>query len=184
MTRDETKKILMVVQAAFPNYNPPDKTVAVNVWHSFLQDFDYNSAQIALKVYISTDTSGFAPSIGQLIDCIYSTRKTDGLTEIEAWNLVREAISDGYYNASKGFDSLPKEVQKAVGGAGQIHAWSQCSTDHVSTIVQSAFIKSYRSVLKEKKHNEKVPKSVKMLLNGVDQSELEKDGDAIEKQDI
>ena len=98
--------------------------------------------------------------------------------------MVREAISDGYYNASKGFDSLPEDVKKAVGGAGQIHAWSQCSTDHVSTIVQSAFIKSYRSVIKEKKHNEKIPKSIKMLLNGIDQSGLKKDGDLIEKQNV
>ena len=33
MTREETIKALMTIQAAYPNYKPPDKTVTVNTWH-------------------------------------------------------------------------------------------------------------------------------------------------------
>ena len=58
----------MMVQAAFPNYKPPDKTVAVNTWFLMLSDYPYQQVQMALKAYIATDTSGFAPSIGQIID--------------------------------------------------------------------------------------------------------------------
>ena len=68
MTRDETIELLMMVQAAFPNYKPQDKTVAVNTWFLMLADYPYQQVQMALKAYIATDTSGFAPSIGQIID--------------------------------------------------------------------------------------------------------------------
>lgn len=174
MTRDEVKKVLMVIQAAYPNYNPQDKTVAINIWYSMTKQFDYETAQMALKTFIATDTSGFAPSIGQFIECAYNVQAPNGLNELEAWGLVREAIKDGYYNASKGFDSLPDDVKEAVGGAGQIHAWSQCTTDHVVSSVQNAFIKSYRSVLAKKKKMEKLPIDVRKSIESSKYAEIEK----------
>jgi hypothetical protein len=66
MTRDETIKLLMVIQSAYPNFKPPDKTVAVDTWYTMLKDMDYNVVQMGLRAYITSDTSGFAPSIGQL----------------------------------------------------------------------------------------------------------------------
>lgn len=67
MTREGVIKMLMVIQASYPNYRPPDKTVTVNLWHEMLQEYDEESAMRGLKEFIKTDSSGFAPTIGQII---------------------------------------------------------------------------------------------------------------------
>ena len=32
MTREEVQDLLAMVQATYPNYNPPSRTAAVNAW--------------------------------------------------------------------------------------------------------------------------------------------------------
>ena len=92
MTRDETKQLLMMIQAAFPNYKIPDKSVAVNTWYIMLKDYDYKVVETALRTYIATDTSGFACSIGQIISLIQKCTVQEQLGEMEAWSLVRKEI--------------------------------------------------------------------------------------------
>lgn len=83
MTREEVIKMLMVIQASYPNYKPPDKTVTVNMWHEMLQEYDEASAMRGLKEFIKTDTSGFAPSIGQIVAKIESVRKRKEYESLE-----------------------------------------------------------------------------------------------------
>ena len=67
MLREEAAKLLMMIQGAYPNYKPLDKSVTVNTWHLALTDVSFNLAQQAFMVYLRSDTSGFAPTPGQLI---------------------------------------------------------------------------------------------------------------------
>ena len=83
MTRDDVIKLLMMIQAAYPNYKPPDKTVTVNMWHEMLKEYDEASTMSALKEFIQTDTSGFAPSIGQLIAKVDAVRRRYEIRELE-----------------------------------------------------------------------------------------------------
>ena len=46
-----------------------------------LSDYDYNLVAMALKAYILSDTSGFAPSIGQLVGKIQTLTKPQELNE-------------------------------------------------------------------------------------------------------
>ena len=83
MTREDVIKMLMIVQASYPNYKPPDKTITVNMWHEMLQEYDEASAMSALKEFIKTDTSGFAPSIGQIVAKIDLVRKRKEISLLE-----------------------------------------------------------------------------------------------------
>ena len=67
MTREDVKNLLAMIQATYSNFNPMDKTAAVNAWHMALEDFDRNQLAMAFKAYVRTDTSGFAPTPGKLI---------------------------------------------------------------------------------------------------------------------
>ena len=49
MTRDETINILMSIQAAYPSFRVPNKTVAVNTWYSLLSEYEYSQVSVALK---------------------------------------------------------------------------------------------------------------------------------------
>lgn len=164
MTRTETIKLLMVIQSAYPNFKPPDKTVAVDTWHTMLRDMDYNVVQMGLKAYITSDTSGFAPSIGQLINTIYLTQNPQELNEMEAWALVSKALRNGYYGAVEEFDNLPPLVQKAVGTPDNLRNWSQTNTESVENVIQSNFMRSYRTVVKREEEIKKMPADVQALI--------------------
>lgn len=164
MTRTETIKLLMVIQSAYPNFKPPDKTVAVDAWYTMLKDMDCNVVQMGLRAYITSDTSGFAPSIGQLINTIYLTQNPQELNEMEAWALVSKALRNGYYGAAEEFNKLPPLVQKAVGSPDNLRNWSQTNTESVENVIQSNFMRSYRAVVKREEEIKKMPIDVQALI--------------------
>ena len=166
VTRDETIELLMMVQAAFPNYKPPDKTVAVNTWFLMLADYPYQQVQMALKAYIATDTSGFAPSIGQIIDKIQMINSHAEQNEMEAWSLVSKALRNGNYKSREEFEKLPDLVKEAVGSPENIHNWAQADIKSVESVIQSNFIKSYRLVVNRQKEMQKLPKEIKSMISG------------------
>lgn len=68
MTRDETRNLLRVVSALYPNWHPEEISLAVDAWWTVLSDLRFDAASAALKEYAGTDTSGFAPSPGKIIE--------------------------------------------------------------------------------------------------------------------
>lgn len=166
VTREETIELLMMVQAAFPNYKPPDKTVAVNTWFLMLADYPYQQVQMALKAYIATDTSGFAPSIGQIIDKIQMINSHAEQNEMEAWSLVSKALRNGNYKSKEEFEKLPNLVKEAVGSPENLHNWAQADIKSVESVIQSNFIKSYRLVVNRQKEMQKLPKEIKSMISG------------------
>ena len=177
MTRDETIELLMMVQAAFPNYKPPDKTVAVNTWFLMLADYPYQQVQMALKAYIATDTSGFAPSIGQIIDKMQMINSHAEQNEMEAWSLVSKALRNGNYKSKAELDKLPDLVQEPVGSPENLHNWAQADIKSVESVIQSNFIKSYRLAVNRQKEIQKLPKEIKAMIS----SNKNFDGNRIEK---
>lgn len=165
MTREETIELLMMVQAAFQNYKPQDKTVAVNTWFLMLADYPYQQVQMALKAYIATDTSGFAPNIGHIIDKIQMITNPAELNEMEAWSLVSKALRNGNYKSREEFEKLPDLVKEAVGSPENIHNWAQSDIKSIESVIQSNFIKSYRIVVNRQKEMQKLPKDIKAVIS-------------------
>lgn len=155
----------MMMQAAFPNYKPPDKTVAVNTWFLILSDYPYQQVQMALKAYIVTDTSGFAPRIGQIIDKIQMITSPTEMNEMEAWSLVSKALRNGNYKSREEFEKLPDVVKEAVGSPENIHNWAQADIKSIESVIQSNFIKSYRLVVNRQKEMQKLPNDIKAMIS-------------------
>lgn len=170
MTRDETIKLLMVIQSAYPNFKPPDKTVAVDTWYTMLKDMDYNVVQMGLRAYITSDTSGFAPSIGQLINTIYTIQNPQELNEMEAWFLVSRALRNGYYGAIEEFNKLPPLVQKAVGSPDNLRNWALTDGKSIENVVQSNFMRTYRTVVNRENEIKKMPADVRTLIENVNKT--------------
>lgn len=170
MTREETIKLLMVIQSAYPNFKPPDKTVAVDTWYTILKDMDYNVVQMGLRAYITSDASGFAPSIGQLINTIYTIQNPQELNEMEAWFLVSRAIRNGYYGAVEEFNKLPPLVQKAVGSPDNLRNWALTDSKSIENVVQSNFMRTYRTVVNRENEIKKMPADVRTLIENVNKT--------------
>lgn len=164
MTREETKKILMVIQAAYPNYNVPDKITAIDTWFSFLGEYTYTQVDAAVGTYIRSDTSGFAPTIGQIIEKLQALFQKDSLNEMEAWNLAYKAICNSNYHADEEFEKLPELVQKAVVNPGQLKEWGQMDVETVNSVIQSNFMRTYRAEMIREKEKKKLSRDVLALV--------------------
>ncbi len=168
MTRDETKQLLMRISSVYPNWRPQaDLKYVVETWWEFLSEYDYGQMKLALKAYISSDTSGFAPSIGQLIEKTNFVHNPAELSEMEAWYLVSKALRNGYYHAEEEFAALPALVQRAVGAPSQLRNWAVTDIESVENVIQSNFMRTYRAVLKNEKEMDKMPEDIRKIMGEV-----------------
>ena len=170
MTREETVKIIRIMVDSYPNYKPNDISETVDVWQMMLSDYDYNLVAMALKAYILSDTSGFAPSIGQLINKLHEVQSPQELNEMEAWLLVGKALRNGTYGAVEEFNKLPPLVQKAVGSPDNLRNWAQTDSESIENVVQSNFMRTYRTVVNRAKEYRKMPKDIQALIESTDRS--------------
>lgn len=181
MTRDETIKILMVIQAAYPNYKPPDKTVAVNVWAEMLSDIPYEKVSAAVKMYIQTDTSGFAPSVGDVRERVCDIfAKEDDLNETAAWSLVLKAIRRSTYYSEEEFAKLPATVQRAVASPKQLREWATLEDvdGKTLTVIQSNFQRTFRVEQQRERERRKLSPDVLQLMQPINDHliEVKQDG--------
>lgn len=164
MTREETVKIIRIMVDSYPNYKPNDISETVDVWQTMLSDYDYNLVAMALKAYILSDTSGFAPSIGQLVSKIQTITKPHELSEMEAWSLVSKAIRNSGYNSVEEFAKLPPIVQNAVGLPDQLRTWA-LDENYNEQVISSNFMRCYRTELARNEELSKMPEEIKALID-------------------
>ena len=165
MTRDETKQLLMRISSVYPNWKPQaELKYVVETWWEYLSEYTYNEIKTALRAYVSTDISGFAPSIGQLIEKMRTISTPAELSEMEAWSIVSKALRNGYYGAEQEFEKLPTIVQKAVGSPSQLRNWSQTDAESVENVIQSNFMRTYRAVIARERELQKMPQDVKKIM--------------------
>lgn len=168
MTREETKKIIMIVKSTYPNWNPDSLSNTIDAWNLFFEEYSYNDISLALKTFVLTDSSGFAPSVGQIIE---NTRIADNYTimnETVAWGLVSKALRDSTYHAEEQFQNLPELVQRVVGSPMQLRNWGQTNIEAVETVIQSNFIKTYRAEVLKENQREKAPMVIRQQIKSVD----------------
>ena len=164
MTREETKGLIRSIVSLYPNWKPDNLSDTVNAWHWALEEYPAQAIKGALQIYLKTNTTGFAPSVSQLIASAYAPKKNNQLSEGEAWALVKKAIQDGGYHAEERFNELPPIIQKAIGSPNMIHQWSQTESDEVNTVIMSNFQRAYRTVLEREEFKEKVPEALSSLV--------------------
>lgn len=173
MNRDETKRIIRIMAATYPNFHPADMSDTVDIWASVLIDYDAREIEAGLKAYIATDTSGFAPSPGQIIGKIKTAKNSQELTALEAWSLVYKAICNSGYHADEEFAKLPEICQKAIGSPDNLKEMASMDERTVMSVEQSHFIRAYDTLVKRQNEYEEIPFQVKELMSGIRQKMLE-----------
>lgn len=176
MTREETIKILMVIQAAYPNYKPQDKTVAVNVWAEMLGDIPYEQVSAALKSYIQTDKSGFAPGIGDIREKVQMLFGEDiEINETEAWSLVLKAIRRSTYYSDEEFAKLPPVIQRSVSSPRQLREWATLEDvdGKTLTVIQSNFQRTFRTEQQKERERNKLSQDVLKLMKPLNNPQIE-----------
>ena len=164
MTVNDARKIIAVMLVSYPNFKPIDTELMATTWADMLNEYSYEQVNVALKCYITTDTSGFAPSIGQLIDKLKTVEQPQELNELQAWGLVRKAINNSGYHSEEEFAKLPPLVQKAVGTPGQLKQWGMSDIESIETVAQSNFMRTYRAVAKREDEVSRMPIEIRHLI--------------------
>lgn len=170
MNRKETSKIIAVLMASYPNFlnnkSANEIQATIGVWDEMLVDYSYQDVTIAIKTCIATDKSGFAPSIGQVINKIINFKiAPEQLTEQEAWNIISKAVKNSTYNATEEFNKMPEIVQKLVGSPSQLKEWGQMESSEIQTVVASNFMRSYKIRAASEREVQALPSDVKALIN-------------------
>ena len=154
---------------SYPNYKPNNISETVDVWNMMLSEYTYEQISVALKAYILSDASGFAPSVGQLVDKMKSITTPMELNEMEAWALVCDALRNSGYNYAEEYAKLPPLVQKAVGLPTQLQTWAL--TENLNKdVVGSNFMRCYRIEVERQKEISKMPQNVMEMLEKVSSS--------------
>lgn len=147
MTRDETKGILAMLDAMFPNAKLATKE-AVTVWHLTLEPFNYAEVRQATISFMRTDTTGW-PSPAKILACI---PRQEERPEGWLWGLAVKAIRNGIYGYKEEFEKLPQEAQEAVGDAENLRQWAMMNESDLS-VVESNFYRKLRTVRARKKES-------------------------------
>lgn len=159
MTRDDTVKLIKIMTDTYPNYHPENISDTANTWAVVLREYDFGEIKKGLMSFMLTDKSGFAPSIGQIVNL---AKRADDENGLEAWGKVRDAVRNSYYYSEREFATLPDDVKRAVGTPGQLRAWSIIDSNAFETVAQSQFLKMYAAEVKKTAENKKLPHALKM----------------------
>lgn len=164
MTREQVGELLMTIQAYYPNYNPPDKKITLNAWHIMLAEYPEELVLQALRACIATNTSGFAPDIGQIMSKIQTISQPQELDGMVAWGLVSKALRNGTYGAVEEFNNLPPLVRQAVGMPDNLKNWATSDYQTIETVIQSNFLRTYETVVKRANEINRMPDNIKSLI--------------------
>lgn len=164
MTEEQVGKLLMTIQAYYPNYNPPDKKVTLNAWYIMLAEYPEELVLQALRACIATNTSGFAPDVGQIMSKIQTISQPQELDGMTAWGLVSKALRNGTYGAVEEFNKLPPLVRQAVGMPDNLKNWATSDYQTIETVIQSNFLRTYEVVVKRANEINRMPDNIKSLI--------------------
>ena len=148
----------------YPNYKPNNLSETVDVWQMMLDEYSYNQVSIALKAYVTSDTSGFAPSVGEIVAKIQLVSQPQELDGMAAWGLVSKALRNGTYGAVEEFNKLPPLVKQAVGMPDNLKNWATSDYQTIETVIQSNFLRTYETAVKRANEINRMPDDIKSLI--------------------
>ena len=164
MTREETKAILAVLKAGYPNFykdmTKEDAKNTVDLWATMFADEKPQIVIEAVKSLICT--LKYPPTIADVKEKIALITQPPAMTEMEAWQIVRKAIS--YYNAEENFINLPPEIQKVVGSPNMLREWALMNVETVNSVIQSNFMRSYKAMAAREREYAMLPSSTKKFI--------------------
>jgi hypothetical protein len=169
MTRQEALAVMAMLKTAYPtfykNFNKEDINAAVNLWATMFSEEPIQVVNEAIKALMCT--LKYPPTIADVKEKIRKITQPDEMTEMEAWQMVRRAIS--YYHANEAFANLPSILRKIVGSPNQLREWALMDVETVNSVIQSNFMRSYKAKVAQEKEYAMLPSSTKQLIAGLAQ---------------
>ena len=162
--KEDFMKLVAVLRAAYNSDKfMPDKQSAL-VWYEMLKDIDY--PVLMQGCYKLIQSSPYPPTIADIRASCASLQAVERLSDLEAWAMVRKALSNGTYGAEQEYAKLPPLVQRAVGTPAVIREMAQADMESVATVFQSQFLRAYRAEVQRAVDMAKLSPKIRTLLEG------------------
>lgn len=144
MTFAEFGQLAKIMNAAYSGSTPMFSSAdQVKVWHSLLEDLDYEIAKKAVTNMILNSEE--RPKIATIRKAYTDIVSTPHLGEGEAWDMVREGIRNGTYGATEEFEKFPDAVKRAVGSPSSLSDWAMMNSEDIETVIHGLFTRAYRA---------------------------------------
>ena len=164
----ETAKLMAILETAYPMFyakkTQQEREDAIRLWAEMFADEPGELVAVAVKALIKSRVSTFPPGIGEITEMIQQITQPDQMTELEAWSLVRKAVSNSNYNSAEEFNKLPAVVQRLVGAPSQLREWAAMDSETLNSVVASNFQRSYKVRAKNERDYLALPSSVKTFM--------------------
>lgn len=151
MTKDETKMLLALITCTYPNWHLNNPEKAVEVWHKILEPDEYRLIENAFVAYTRTNTTGFAPSPGQL-HMLIADEVVSGKTDGEVLNMLILASRNANYGFEEEFQKMPPLLQKAIGTSTVIRSWGGMEQKDLE-YAHDRILRNYKTLLEQNKIN-------------------------------
>lgn len=166
LTKDQFKLLVAAMKAAYPSDKLIPDEDAAKIWYQMLKDLEYKSLSMALQKHMMT--SPYPPTIADLRK--HSTPEIDQMSELAAWALVRQAISNSSYHAEEEYRKLPPLIQKAIGNPANLREMASMDVATVNSVEQSNFLRVYRATVAREKEMLQLSPSMRELIGSTEKT--------------
>lgn len=152
---------------AFERFTQADYSNMELAWSMVLGEYSYEQAAMGLRTFLASDSKGFPPSVGQIVECMRkaSKRPEDEMLAAEAWEMVWKTIGDVKWdNPEEEYNKLPKKVQKIIGSAASLVEMAKMNTNDVLIGEKARFIHQYDAYTERENDYAKIPQEVRAKL--------------------
>lgn len=174
MTRAECKQLLMICEATYPNFKNSNPQEVLDAWFVILEEFDYKTILGALKVYIHTSESAFAPSVSQLIAMTRKPKELSGPDEVSVWREIRQAIRRGIYYHEEDFPKLSPIAQRLVGDPQQLREWACLPSEDIDNDIHKDIVFRFKALTERDKEISALPSEVRAQIGGENGNQLKR----------
>ena len=168
MKKSDTVDCLTYLSAAYPGaykrFTEQKFETLIAVWYNTFSEYPVEMVMVGVQGYISTDTSGFPPSPGQVIKIIQDLTAEKETNSMEAWAIVKKAVNSPRDRMEEAFRTLPPLIQKVVGGHHQLMAWGNVNEEEFETVIQSNFMRTYETEKRRQKQIDMLPERIRRMM--------------------
>ena len=165
MTRQEVAALMGVLQVAYPSFyarqGRGEIISAVNLWAEMFSEYPAKIVTAAVKAYIADDND-FPPNPGKILTKVRRITRPAGMTEQEAWSVLKRAICNSGYHSREEFEKLPLEIRSIVHDPAQLKAWAD-DLEFNEAVVSSNFMRSYREFAANVREFQALPADVREI---------------------
>lgn len=150
MTKEETNEVLNKFASEFPSIrsmNATERQTKFKLWYDTFKNVPAQIVNHAISQEMISSHSGFAPTIGQVINRILESVTADPETESsDAWNTIIRFVhnysQDDYRNH---FDELPEKIKMLI-SVPDLRAIANNSPEQNHNFEKPRFMAQYKTV--------------------------------------